>query len=326
MVNNSSPQQIGKQPPVTPPVLEKFKGTLLGCAVGDALGAPLEGMPRELIKSKYGRVVEFLDSPPGPGRITDDTQMTTLLAQSIVETGKFELEHTAEKFGRWMEYSDKGIKPARGVGAACAEACRRLYRGSSPYQSGIDSASCGSAMRASPIGLRYHRKLDLLKKAAVEQSMLTHTDPRAHAGAVVAARAVAEGIRHRGRFEPKSFLLELANAVEDISQDMAEKVRGLIDYLDRDIGEGLNYAGVGGFVMETVPAALLVFLRSPFDLEETLLEAVNGGGDTDSIGAIAGAVSGSFNGMGAIPARLLSEVEGRSYLEDLAFRLYTVGR
>lgn len=304
--------------------LDKFKGTLLGCAVGDALGAPVEGMSREAIAGAHGRVDGFLDGRFGRGRITDDTQMTVTLAQSIVEIGRFDLTHAAFKFARWMEASDGGVKEARGVGMACAEACRRLAAGVDPSRSAVESAGCGSAMRASPVGLRYCGDPAALVSAAVAQSGITHSSPEAAAGAVAVAAAVSAGIADAGDLDRARFLDELAAAVERTERVMSLKIAGLADYLDASVEEGFSYTGTGGHVLETVPAALFAFARTPYDFEGTVLAAVNAGGDTDSMAAIAGAVSGSFNGECGIPAGLREGVEGTAYLRSLAFRLYTL--
>jgi ADP-ribosylglycohydrolase len=303
---------------------KKFRGTLVGCAVGDALGAPVEGMPADAIKEKYGKVTDFLDERFGAGRITDDTQMTVCLAQSILELGKFYVEHTASRFALWIANSDEGIKEARGVGMACATACRRLRDGVGPQDSGVDSAGCGAAMRVSPVGLRYYNDPDTMRETAVGQARITHTDPEAVAGAAAVAFAVGLGIGDDGKVDCLSFVERTAEHVAGIDPKMSAKIAGLADYLDASPEEGFSYTGNGGYVMETVPAALFAFLRSPYDLEETVITAVNAGGDTDSIGAIAGALSGSFNGVDSIPDRWKENVEGRDYLESLAFKLYTL--
>ena len=306
------------------PVLDKFKGTLLGCAVGDALGAPLEGLSAEAIKKRYGPVTDFIDERFGAGMVTDDTQMTVTLAQAIIEMGRFYKDHAAFKFGRWMAASDKGVKEARGVGTASATACRRLYQGASPEESGVDSAGCGAAMRTSPLGLRYYNDLKTLKKTAVEQAKITHTDPEAAAGAAAIAFAVALGVTEDGELDRLSFIQKTADFVAPINKEMAGKIGGLSDYLSAGPEEGFAYTGNGGYVMETVPGALLSFLLSPLEFEQTVVTAINAGGDTDSLGAMAGAVSGSFNGASGVPDRWKAGVEGMEYLESLAVRLYTL--
>lgn len=304
--------------------LDKFKGTLLGCAVGDALGAPLEGMSREAIADMYGEVTDYLDARYGKGRITDDTQMTIALAQSIIEIGRFEVTHTAFKFARWIEASDTGVKEARGVGMACGVACRRLATGLSPAECAVESAGCGSAMRASPVGLRYYSDPAGLFEASVEQSRITHNHPEAAAGSAAVAMAVALGVRDRGNLDRAGFIHELAGFVERADRGMSAKIAGLVDCLDASPEEGFAYTGTGGHVMQTVPAALFAFIRTPYDFRSTVITAVNNGGDTDSIGAIAGAVSGAFNGEQAIPEGLREGVEGADYLRSLAFRLHTL--
>lgn len=306
------------------PVQDKFKGALVGCAVGDALGAPLEGMAAETIRATHGRVTDFIDSESGAGRVTGDTQMTVLVTQTIVEIGSFDLEQAGIKFGRWIAASDSGVKEARGVGAACGTACRRLNEGVDPSKSGVDSAGCGAAVRSGSIGLRYHCDLEMLRRAAVMQARITHTDPEAAAGAVAVAFAVAAGVIDDGTLDRAGLIASTADFTARTDRGMASKLAGLSDYLDADPEEAFAYTGTGGYVMEAVPAALFAFLRTPYDFEQTLVTAVNAGGDTDSIGAMAGALSGSFNGVGAIPARWLETVEGRKYVEGLAVRLFTL--
>jgi ADP-ribosyl-[dinitrogen reductase] hydrolase len=302
-------------------ILDKFKGTLLGCAVGDALGAPVEGMPPEAIRQKHGTVTDFIDERFGAGMVTDDTQMTITLAQAILEMGSFIKGHAALKFGRWMQNSDEGVKEARGVGMATAEACRKLYQGVSPEESGVDSAGCGAAMRVSPLGLRYFHDLETLRRTAVEQSRITHTDPEAAAGAVAIAFAVARGITEENELDRLSFIQQTADFVSPVNEGMADRIRGLRDYMEVSPSDGFAYTGNGGYIMETVPGALLSFLLSPYDFERTVVTAVNAGGDTDSLGAMAGVVSGAFNGASRIPERWRERVEGKEYIELLAVRL-----
>ena len=305
-------------------LLDKFKGALVGCAVGDALGAPVEGLPPEEIARRYGRVTDYVDERFGAGRVTGDTQMTVALAQSIMETGRYDREHVARVLGRWMKASDDGVKEARGVGEACATACRRLYQGTDPDRSGVPSAGCGAATRAGPVGLRYYTDPDDLKKSVVGQATMTHTDPAAVAGAVAVAMAVARGITDEGRLDRRSFIGAISESVRDIDAAMAGKIFCLVDFLAAGPDDGFDFTGNGGYVMETVPGALFAFLRSPYDFEETVVTAVNAGGDSGSLGAMAGVVSGAFNGLAAIPDRLKDPLEGRDYIESVAFRLYTL--
>jgi|BarGraNGADG00312_2_1021985.scaffolds.fasta_scaffold00538_2 ADP-ribosyl-[dinitrogen reductase] hydrolase len=305
-------------------LLDKFKGTLIGCAVGDALGMPVEGLGRDDIARKYGSVTDFIDERFGAGRVTDDTQMTVTLAQSIIELGKFDKGHAGFKFGRWIDASDRGVKEARGAGEACETASRRLFEGVSHDESGLTSAGCGAAMRAAPIGLRYYADRVSLYRCSVDQALITHTDPGAVAGSAAMAFAVAAGIGDGGDLDRSRLAAAVGAYVSRIDSAMSSKIAGLADYLDASPEEGFAYTGTGCVAVETVPGALFAFLRSPYDIEETIVAAVNAGGDTDSLGAMAGAVAGAFNGASAIPERWKNGVEGRDYLESIAYRLYTL--
>lgn len=305
-------------------LLDRFKGALTGGAVGDALGAPLRGLEPSLIRREYGEVTDFLEGKYGPGRITDDTQMAVVVAQSIAEFGRFDLYHTAEKFGRWMKLSDEGVKVAKEAGMACATAGRNLYRGASPEHSGVPSGGCGAAVRAAPIGLRYYHQPEELAEAAAIQATITHTDSEAVAGSLAVAFAVAAGIRDRGGLEPASFLDAVSGAAGTADQGLAERLAGLLDHLGSETGEGFRYTGNSAWVMEAVPAAFYAFLESPYHPEKTITTAVNAGGESSSIGAVAGALSGAFNGADALPARWRDRVEGKEYIEDLGFRLFTL--
>ncbi len=305
-------------------VLDKFKGAMVGCAVGDALGAPVEGMSRDTIREIYGTVTDLVEDGLGLGRITDDTQMTVSLAQSIIEMGCFSPRHAGAKFANWIAASDARVKEARGVGMTCGIACRRLTQGVHHSESGVDSAGCGAAMRVGPIGLRYHHDKKELLWASVEQARITHTHTEAQAGSAAVAYAVAHGVEDEGDLDRLAFTGAVADFVRRLDVNMADRIARLRDYLDAPAEEGFAYTGTGGHVIETVPAALFAFLHCPYDMERTLIEAVNAGGDADSVAAIAGAVSGSFNGIEAIPPRWKDRVEGREYIEGLAVKLYTL--
>ncbi len=304
-------------------LLEKFKGCMLAGAVGDALGIPVEGA-RGASAGRRRPVNGLAEGHSGIGRISGDTQMTAVLAQAIIEIGRFDRSHVAFKFGRWIDYSDRGLNEARDVEEACVTAARSLNEGAGVDTSAVDSAGCGAAVRAGPIGLRYFDRPEALTRAAVEQARITHRDARAAAGSVAIALAVAAGIRDEGELDAERVVSEIGRAVADISEEMAARISGLTGYLCASPGEGFAYTGNGEAAVEAVPAALLAFLLSPYEPGTTILTAVSAGGDAGSVGAMAGTVSGSFNGAGSIPGNWRSDVEGSAYLEGLAYRLFTL--
>ncbi len=304
--------------------LDKFKGSLVGCAVGDALGMPVRGMDARSIDEAHGDLDGFADGRLGAGRITAVTRITVVLTQALLEAGRYKRAHVAMKFGRWIEASDTGGKEAGDACAATVEAARRLAGGADPSESGVDSDGCGAATRAAPVGLRYFHDPAGLQDAAADQARLTHTDPGTVAGSVAVAMFVAAGISDDGELDREGLLQGAAAAVRKLSPEFSARLTGLSGYLDAAPEEGFAYTGCGSAVTEAVPAALFAFLRAPYDFEECVLSAVNAGGDATSTGAIAGAVSGSFNGESSIPERFSGRVEGGSYISGLAYRLFTL--
>jgi len=194
---------------------EKFKGCLLGTAVGDALG------------SSRG---EF------SGRWTDDTHMTMGLAQSLVERGGFDGEHLAWTFLRNYEREPwRGYAPGPPTvfsllraGVPWNEASRHLFGGRGSYGN-------GAAMRVAPVGLLYHDDPVRLREVAEAQSLLTHAHELGREGAVLQARAVSLALLAPppSSFDPFDFLEEL------------ESFTSHPVYLEK-LGRGEEDAGGGG--------------------------------------------------------------------------------
>ncbi len=174
---------------------DQYRGVLFGCAIGDALGAPVEGWAAaEIAMAHGGPLKSFLPGGYGAGAFTDDTQLTMALAEALLEGGCFDLEEIACAFGRWMRLRDEGAREVRGRDGDSATAGRRLYNGVPGNLSAVDSAGSGAASRAAPIGL-LRCGTETTVEAAVLQAMLTHADPRALAGAAAVAVAVSHALR-----------------------------------------------------------------------------------------------------------------------------------
>lgn len=306
---------------------DKFVGCLLGCAIGDALGMPTEGMSRREIEMRYGRVTEFrAGAGLEAGQYTDDTQMMLCLAEQIAEDGEFNAAAAARRFVWW--YHDRPRRPGR----ACMDACKRLIAGAPWSESGGEGeAGCGTAMRVMPIGLRYFRDPVALRRAAVESAVITHRDARAMAGAVAIAYGVARALCAGEAPDGDAFLGEVADFVADVDGQMAAAIGEARRLLSADPWDALGEIGTGVFVLEAVPAALYCFARSlagfstplpSTGLEAAVVLAANAGGDTDSVAAMAGSLSGALNGVGRIPPRFRDNVESAEHLRKVALRLH----
>jgi len=289
---------------------DKFAGCLVGLAVGDALGMPVEGFSEREIRQKFGKIVDFLAAPQRnlkAGQITDDTQMTIAVAETIIEAGDFVPMVAARYFVKWLE------NPV-GAGTGCLAACKKLKEGVSWLESGINSAGCGAAMRVAPIGLFYYDNPQMLLSKAEISAKITHKDPRAIAGAVAVAKAISMALIAE-EIDKELFLSRIASTVRPISQAFAEAVENVAK------AKGLFDIGSTSMAIQTVPSALYCFLRSPHNFTASVLRAVNAGGDSDTIASIAGAISGSFNGLAAIPLHWQENVEKGKELKNIAQKL-----
>jgi ADP-ribosyl-[dinitrogen reductase] hydrolase len=307
----------------TPVSADRFAGVLLGTAVGDALGLPAEGLSPQTIAKRWKGAWRhrFVF---GRGMVSDDTEHTLLVAQSL-------LEHPAdpEAFQRALAWRLRWwmlCLPA-GVGLATARAILKLWLGFPPSRSGVASAGNGPAMRSAVLGVFYARDEKTRFRAVEVSTHLTHTDPRA----LTAAQAVAEIAAWicGGQADPTPFA-RLSQLSED--PEWTTIVHGLEQAATERLSV-TNYAlrlglakGVSGYAFHSVPVALYAWWRHRGDYRATLTAALNCGGDTDTVGAIVGALAGADVGAAGIPDSLVHGIvewpRSVSWMRRLAARLH----
>ncbi len=294
----------------------RFVGSLLGCAFGDVLGAPVEMRSHRKILHDYPDLLrDFQPSERGYGCYTDDTEMTLALARSILRTG------TVEAADCSCAYAE-AFTPQRGYGRSAVQVLTALQRGADWQKTGSmlfpeGSFGNGAAMRIAPVGLVYGhldaQQLTAKVKAAVS---MTHIHREAIETAVLQARAI--GLLRQATQPP----------------DAQEFIAGLIDYLPASILHGslqllaellrqrgtaekvLAQFGCGVRSRDSWPPALWAALRYSEDPEEAIIQAVNLGGDTDTIGAMTGVLVGALHGEGWFPPRWYDQLENTSNGRD----------
>jgi ADP-ribosyl-[dinitrogen reductase] hydrolase len=283
---------------------DRLTGVLLGTAVGDSVGLPAEGLsPRRRQRLLPGpRRHRFLC---GHGMISDDTEHTLMVARSLL-THPDDAAAFGRDVARRLRWWFVGL-PA-GVGLATARACLKLWLGFSPERSGVDSAGNGPAMRCALLGAYFCEDQDALERFVMASTKLTHTDPRALIGALAVARLAAWAVQH-GPAEPPS-----AEFVGDMLAKLAPADREWGDLVDRMLAAwgrwdsvtafasslGLG-GGMTGYVYHTVPVAVYAWLRHYGDFRAAVEAALDCGGDTDTAGAIVGALAGGTVGANGIP-------------------------
>lgn len=301
-------------------MLERFEGCLVGLAIGDALGMPVEGLRPELIQKRYGKVEDFLPAPHrglGPGQFTDDTQMMIIHAESIVEKGRVDPEDLARRFVRWLTEGT-----SRGIGYTTWKAILRLKQGASWMESGEEgefAAGNGVAMRIAPVGLLNAWTPERLKEDVEKAGIITHRNPEALKGGLAVAYAVA---KLASGASPEGFLEKVCEFVGPckVTDNLRKAGKLLRDKVEPE--QALQILGTGGYVVETVASAFYCFLRTPEDFKASVITAVMGGNDADTTAAITGALSGAFNGLSAIPGQWVERVEQSDYIRTLALSIY----
>ena len=315
---------------------DQFEGALIGCAVGDALGAPLEGWSRERIAKLQSVTDCFRPLSRGKdgmrypnGQYTDDTQLTMAIARSLVVRGAVDGAAIAREFAALWRSGE-----IVGAGPVAHRAVRRLIEGI-PWQDAAlpdDLPLNGAAMRIAPVGLWNCDRPDRLADDVATASVVTHRHPVAIDGAMAVATAVAQAVTSSA-IETLPFLGLVAASVR--SAGFAGHIEELGDWLQSpeqaaleaiaDTGQRPRARGFGipALAEPTVLASLYAFLRSPDDYVATIDFALRIGGDVDTIAAIAGAMSGAHNGVDLIPRHLVNGVKDSAEIMDLGERLFS---
>ena len=287
-----------------------YVGCLLGTAVGDSLGLPYEGIsPRRgsRLFPDVGRHHLLF----GKGMVSDDTEHACLVAQSLVRS-RGELKEFERQLARSLRWWLLGV-PA-GVGLATLKSILKLWIGFPPNRSGTISAGNGPAMRSPIIGVAMGSSLKDLRRFVMASTQITHSDPKAFYGALAVALAAYQSSTNPS-ISSTRFLDEIAlvltekSAAEfiDLVKRAAESAaKGEpVDAFAEAIG---STQGISGFIYHTVPCVLQVWFRYGADFSGGLKEIVLAGGDTDTTGAILGAIIGAQVGKEGIPASWLNGI------------------
>lgn len=309
-------------------ILERVAGGMLGMACGDALGAPAEYRSRDFIGQKWGRLTEMTGGGIwDPGEWTDDTGMALCMAEGILERPDDPVEAVGARLLAWQ-------KKSKDVGESVVDVLD-AYAGDwvkasslSPASRAGRAAGNASLARTLPVALAYPGAWEMLT-ASARLSAMTHWDPRAEAACAVYCLWV-DGILH-GQSIGDAWREALAGARRVVDHgSLAPDTPGPSglpdDFWERleNVGslayDDLQPGGYAAYVLDCLEAAAWCCLTAD-DLEEAVELAVNLGGDTDTLGALAGGVAGAYWGLASIPVRWMSALVGIDRLTDVARRL-----
>ncbi len=305
-------------------MLDKYKGSMLGLAIGDALGATTEFMTYDEIRIQFppDGVLEFhAFRGLRAGSYTDDTEMTIAVALGILHAKGADtesvLDSIADEFVKWGDQTRAGRSPGR----TCTSSVARLKQGLHWSQSGNnDSKGCGTAMRSAPIGLAYKNKMDMLMEIAAKSSLATHGHPAATAGSIGTAYLVVRALEGVPILDAVDSLMEETKGMSKDFTDCMGLIPAALE--EEDSRKAHEMLGEGWVAEEALAGAVYVCVKHPDSYEKAVLEAANANGDTDSKACIAGAIAGAYHGESRLPSRWKDQVEDSSLLSELAEKLY----
>ncbi len=301
-------------------------GCILGTAIGDAIGLPYEGVSRR-------RLTRLLGIPNrhrfffGRGMVSDDTEHTCMVAQSLVasvlDVATFERE-LAKRLKWWF------LALPAGVGKATLRSCLKLWCGFPAQRSGVFSAGNGPAMRAAIIGATFD-DLDRMLVFVRSSTRITHTDPKAEFGAIAVALATHTACRNSSP-GGKKFVEQLSQILGPDGRELVDLLNGVVASVAKQEST-LDYAtnngherGVTGYTNHTLPVVIHAWLTYPTDYREAIQSVVQCGGDSDTTAAILGGIIGATVGTKGIPEEWQSNLcewpRTRAWMSKLGVQLH----
>lgn len=309
--------------------VNKLKGTLVGVALGDAMGMPSELWSRRKVKNYFGEITDFLPGPDNhfvvsgfkAGTITDDTSQALKICESIIKNeGKIDAHLIGSTILEWAE--ETGAFENNYLGPSSQKALLSIKEGTPIEEAGGTGDTNGAAMRIAPIAMV--SKTDDIKKLVdnVEKaSLATHNTNIAIAGAAMLAAAMSAAVDTDNWEE----ILDKAYQAYDegfdrgndtfaaSSKERFKLAKEWIDsgeYEEEELMEKIyNIIGAGVATTEAVPTAIALAYYAKGDPMKGTLLAANLGGDCDTIGAMVGGICGAYSGIESIPQKYLKKLE-----------------
>ena len=331
----------------------RYLGCLLGGAVGDALGLPIEFMKEDTIWEKYGpKGIQTLAQAGHPALISDDTQMTLFAANAIVYTKQQGGDLRENLWTAWREwlgtqgethrmddpehpkmwvYREARMHALRAPGGSCMSAIRRSPHGGTMAEPVNNSKGCGTVMRAAPFGLAVSGETSREDDSAAVHEMaacdaaLTHGHQLAWASSSMLAQIIYYIVqRHPERgYQLEQVIPHVSFPGDEAAHQLLMRAVKLAqDPAVSDL-DGIHALGEGWVAEEALAIAVFCAVRYQHDFAAAIRAAVNHKGDSDSTGAICGNILGAWLGKEAVEAAFdLQNLELRDVIEKMANQLF----
>ena len=303
-----------------PMLKDRFEGCLSGLALGDALGGKFEAQTAKAIRARFPTAESLIAYPQEEIWYTDDTQMAIGVCEALIERGEIVDDVLCRTFVA-------NYVPSRGYGRGTRAVLEAMENGRDHRQVAEQhfpggSFGNGAAMRVAPIGLVFRDDHQRLWDQARSSALPTHWHPLGIEGAQLLALAVAL-CSSMNTFDRAGFFAELLGACR------SDEYRAKIEAAS-SINGPEDLAGLGNRIeaLHSVPTAIASFALTPESFETTICNVIFLGGDTDTLAAMAGALSGAYVGARRLPGRLVGLLEsspkGRTYLKRLSEQLFSI--
>ncbi len=315
---------------------EKFKGVLLGSALGDAIGKSVEDVVEKEVFEFYGGPVKGFVSPhpssPAYGQLpeetSDESTIVRLLLESVVAKRAIDIRDFLSRLILWYEEEHKHRYPDPSL----LRAIDLLSRGINPSSHGLYATSVEGILRSIVVGLFHYYNPALAAEGSRLVSLLTHRSQAVYEGSALLGASIAYLVLEEFDLKDLNERIRFLNTLKTfIKEKKFAKTLNIVQellYEKADLEIAIRNLGNGSFIFETLPLALFIFLSNIEKPEEAFWKGVNSygsfGGDTDSIAFLVGSFIGACFGCEAFPSSLLKRLEGASYYEELAEKLYDI--
>lgn len=309
----------------------KVRGMMLGLAIGDALGAPSEGMLPDNRRAKYGDIRDYQPNRDDGRRVgipTDDSQLAFWTLEQMLEDGEFIADNVAARFCQDQLY---------GMGGSIREFIKN-YKDENQawFVAGAETSGNGALMRIPAMVIPHLQQPDGLWADTALSAMITHRDSASIAACVAYSKILWELLLRERPPEFQWWSDQYVSIARELETDDSHTPRDpgnpidfrgpLWKFVDRNVPqayvEGRTVLDVsngwhsGAYLLETVPTSLYILMRHASDPEDAIVRAVTDSKDNDTVGAIVGAAVGALHGEEALPERWVADLTGRTKARD----------
>ena len=301
--------------------MSKVVDSIIGHAIGDAMGVPTEFCIRErLQKHPVTKMIGYGQHPVPAGCFSDDTSMSLALIDSYINKGKFDYDDIMTNFYYWLHDAKfTATDKVFDAGRTCIQAIINYTKEIKPLDCGLKSENSngnGSLMRILPVALyAYYRKLkeSEIVKLTNDISSLTHAHEISRLGCYIYVRYIMFLLDGLSKTEAYDRTQKLK--YKEYSKESLEKYSRILKENIKKVP--LDDISSSGYVVDTLEASLWCLLVH-VNFEDTILEAINLGNDTDTIAAITGSMAGIIYGINSMPEEWLNTLIKKDYVLNLA--------